>query len=169
MEKHGGLHGFMGWQGADPHGLRRFPGFQPGNENYRGRRALRLAHQRRQAAAHAGRVDENSKKPEFRRGDGVRRVHGLPRTEKQAQKSMETEHALGRALEARARGQSERLFGIVQGSVFRESAGFFPEELQDIRFDGYAIGGLAVGETRPSVREFLPTPLRACRPTSRAT
>jgi queuine tRNA-ribosyltransferase len=47
------------------------------------------------------------------------------------------------------------LFGIVQGSVDpelrRESAG----RLVEIGFDGYAIGGLAVGETKPMMKETV--------------
>ena len=47
------------------------------------------------------------------------------------------------------------LFGIVQGSVDpelrRESAG----RLVEIGFDGYAIGGLAVGETKPMMDETV--------------
>ena len=47
------------------------------------------------------------------------------------------------------------LFGIVQGSVDpelrRESAG----RLVEIGFDGYAIGGLAVGETKPMMHETV--------------
>ena len=39
-----------------------------------------------------------------------------------------------------------RLFGIVQGSVFEDLRDVSLKELQNIQFDGYAIGGLAVGE-----------------------
>ena len=57
IEKHGGLHGFMGWKRSDPDGLRGLSGFQPRDEDQRRRRALRVAHQRRQAAAHARGID----------------------------------------------------------------------------------------------------------------
>lgn len=40
----------------------------------------------------------------------------------------------------------QSLFGIVQGSVFREIRKDSAERLTDMEFDGYAIGGLAVGE-----------------------
>ncbi|MGH6921139.1 MAG: tRNA guanosine(34) transglycosylase Tgt, partial [Geminicoccaceae bacterium] len=53
------------------------------------------------------------------------------------------------------------LFGIVQGSVDpelrRESAG----RLVEIGFDGYAIGGLAVGETKPMMHETVALTCRA--------
>lgn len=38
------------------------------------------------------------------------------------------------------------LFGIVQGSVYEDLRKISSRELQNIGFDGYAIGGLAVGE-----------------------
>lgn len=58
-------------------------------------------------------------------------------------------------------------FGIIQGSVFEDLRKKSALELQDISFDGYAIGGLAVGEgqelmfrtldyTIPFVRETMP-------------
>jgi queuine tRNA-ribosyltransferase len=43
-------------------------------------------------------------------------------------------------------GYKQYLFGIVQGSVFREYRQQSFQELNEIGFDGYAIGGLAVGE-----------------------
>lgn len=38
------------------------------------------------------------------------------------------------------------LFGIVQGSIYEDLRSFSAQELINIGFDGYAIGGLAVGE-----------------------
>jgi len=63
--------------------------------------------------------------------------------------------------------ERQALFGIQQGSVFeplrRESA----ERLAEIGFDGYAIGGLAVGEGHSAmceVLDFAPALLPADRP-----
>jgi queuine tRNA-ribosyltransferase len=47
------------------------------------------------------------------------------------------------------------LFGIVQGSVFPELRQESAEALQEIGFDGYAIGGLAVGEGQDLKFEVL--------------
>ena len=49
-----------------------------------------------------------------------------------------------RRFEASAPGQA--LFGIVQGGVYPDLREQSAGALQDIGFDGYAIGGLAVGE-----------------------
>ena len=43
-------------------------------------------------------------------------------------------------------GYKQFLFGIVQGSVYKDLREESARELIDIGFDGYAIGGLAVGE-----------------------
>ena len=42
--------------------------------------------------------------------------------------------------------ETQDLFGIVQGSVFEDLRKRSAEGLQEIGFDGYAVGGLAVGE-----------------------
>jgi queuine tRNA-ribosyltransferase len=43
-------------------------------------------------------------------------------------------------------GHSQALFGIVQGSVYPEIREMSARALSQLEFDGYAIGGLAVGE-----------------------
>jgi queuine tRNA-ribosyltransferase len=52
-------------------------------------------------------------------------------------------------------GQTQNLFGIVQGGMYpdlrRESA----ERLVELDLPGYAIGGLSVGEPRPLTREII--------------
>jgi queuine tRNA-ribosyltransferase len=47
------------------------------------------------------------------------------------------------------------LFGIVQGGTFKELRIESVESLKDIAFDGYAIGGLAVGEGQEKMLEVL--------------
>ena len=55
------------------------------------------------------------------------------------------------------------LFGIVQGGLFKDLRIKSLNELMNIGFDGYALGGLAVGETQQEmfsvlddVKEYLP-------------
>ena len=56
---------------------------------------------------------------------------------------------------AKFEGKTQALFGIVQGGMYpdlrRESA----ERLVEMEFDGYAIGGLAVGEPPEVTREMI--------------
>jgi queuine tRNA-ribosyltransferase len=80
--------------------------------------------------------------------DECLRLPALPEEIKRAmQLSLRWGERSKRAFEARAR-QGYALFGIVQGgddlALRAESA----RKLSDIGFDGYAIGGLAVGETQ---------------------
>jgi len=59
------------------------------------------------------------------------------------------------------------LFGIQQGSVFREQRAESAEALRAIGFDGYAVGGLAVGEGQEamfSVLDYAPAMLPEDKP-----
>ena len=47
------------------------------------------------------------------------------------------------------------LFGIVQGGLFNDLRNISLQGLTDINFDGYAIGGLAVGDTQSEMFEVL--------------
>lgn len=52
-------------------------------------------------------------------------------------------------------GNDAALFGIVQGGVHQDLRSRSAEGLKDIGFDGYAIGGLAVGETEAERNAML--------------
>lgn len=73
----------------------------------------------------------------------------------------EAEKALGRtsrwALRCKQsrRGEGQALFGIVQGGVYPNLRRRSAEELTAIGFDGYAIGGLSVGEPKELMLENL--------------
>ncbi len=49
----------------------------------------------------------------------------------------------------------QALFGIVQGGIYPDLRKRSAEALVDTGFDGYAIGGLSVGETKPVMYEML--------------
>jgi len=51
--------------------------------------------------------------------------------------------------------EDQALFGIVQGGVFKDLREQGAMELREIGFDGYAIGGLSVGETKPQMWEIV--------------
>lgn len=73
---------------------------------------------------------------------------------KTAEEAMHLTHRWAkRSLEAR--GDSEQaLFGIIQGALFRDLRRQSAETLSALEFDGFAIGGLAVGETKDEREEF---------------
>lgn len=92
----------------------------------------------------------------------------FPADEKTARASME----MSMRWAQRSRGAfgdrpGHALFGIQQGSTFHDQRGESAQKLTEIGFDGYAIGGLAVGEgqeTMFSVLDFAPAMLPADRP-----
>ena len=61
----------------------------------------------------------------------------------------------GRCRETFERRAGYGLFGIVQGSTFEDLRRASCEALRDIGFDGYAIGGLAVGEGQQMMFDVL--------------
>jgi len=71
-----------------------------------------------------------------------------PDTEKAVEESMElTRRWAQRSLDkVKSSGSQQQLFGIVQGSIYPELRKKSAEDLVSMGFDGYAIGGLSVGE-----------------------
>jgi queuine tRNA-ribosyltransferase len=51
--------------------------------------------------------------------------------------------------------RTQSLFGIVQGATYRDLRRQSAERLVEMDFDGYAIGGLSVGEPRELTREMI--------------
>ncbi len=53
------------------------------------------------------------------------------------------------------KGREQLMFGIVQGGVYKDLRLKSAEELVEMNFDGYAVGGLAVGEPRAKMFKIL--------------
>ncbi len=53
------------------------------------------------------------------------------------------------------KNKSKGLFGIVQGGLFKDLREHSVDNLKKIGFDGYAMGGLAVGETQENMFQIL--------------
>jgi queuine tRNA-ribosyltransferase len=90
-----------------------------------------------------------------------------PASEDQARESMELSLRWARRSKAAHRGNPNALFGIVQGGIYPELRERSLDALRDIGFDGYAVGGLSVGEPpqdRWRVLDFLAERLPADRP-----
>ena len=83
----------------------------------------------------------------------------FPATHEVAQKSMELSLRWGerskKAFLKYDKGEGDALFGIVQGSIYEDLRHKSIAELQNIGFDGYAIGGLAVGEGQSEMLRTL--------------
>ena len=76
---------------------------------------------------------------------------GAPRAELERAVELTTTWARRQRNEQRADGQL--LFGIVQGGTDQELRRRSAAELAQLDFDGYALGGLSVGEERPAMLE----------------
>jgi queuine tRNA-ribosyltransferase len=146
IEKHGGLHRFMGWQHpilTDSGGFQVFSLAAKVSEE-----GVRFA-----SPINGDRLlltPEISIEIQKQLNSDVVMAFDectpWPATAKQARKSMELSMRWAGRSKRAHEGNPNALFGIVQGSVFEDLRDFSLRELQDIRFDGYAIGGLAVGE-----------------------
>ncbi|MBN1828551.1 MAG: tRNA guanosine(34) transglycosylase Tgt [Deltaproteobacteria bacterium] len=77
-----------------------------------------------------------------------------PSTYDYARKSMEITHAWARRCKE-ARTSNHALFGIVQGGFFEDLRQTSLGGLVDIGFDGYALGGVSVGEPKNLMREIV--------------
>ena len=157
FESFGDIHRFMGWQGAvltDSGGYQIFS--LPGERSITERGAqFRLPSGRRQLL-----TPESSIAMQQAIGSDIMMALDVcvdsTSDELRTRQAMVTTHAwAARSLEAHARKQrGQALFGIVQGGVHAALREQSAKAITALPFDGFAIGGLAVGETR-SERETM--------------
>jgi queuine tRNA-ribosyltransferase len=153
IEAHGGLHGFARWDGPI---LTDSGGFQ----------VFSLAHRRKvteqgvtfQAPTDGSTVflgpEESMRIQKVLDSDIVMifdecppvHVDGVPVAQELVRRSMELSLRWAERSRRAHEGNDAALFGIVQGGVHHELRTRSAEGLKAIGFDGYAIGGLAVGE-----------------------
>jgi queuine tRNA-ribosyltransferase len=146
IEKHGGLHGFMGWQGpilTDSGGFQVFS--LPTKISEEGVRFASPINGDRLLL-----TPEESMKIQKSLNSDVVMVFDectpYPATETQAKKSMELSMRWAGRSKRAHEGNTNALFGIVQGSTYEGLRETSLQNLVQLGFDGYAIGGLAVGE-----------------------
>ncbi len=78
-----------------------------------------------------------------------------PATEQQARQSMELSLRWAKRSKTAHADNPNALFGIVQGGMYPTLREQSLAELTDIRFDGYALGGLSVGEPKHEMTQTL--------------
>ena len=78
-----------------------------------------------------------------------------PATERQAKDSMELSLRWAQRSKDAHEGNPAALFGIVQGGMYENLRARSLDGLTDIGFDGYAIGGLSVGEPKEDMVRIL--------------
>lgn len=157
IEAHGGLHRFMGW---DRPILTDSGGFQ----------VFSLAHKRKITEAGVTFAAPTDGRKVFlgpEESMHIQKVLGsdivmifdectpYPATEDVARASMELSLRWAERSRRAHEGNDAALFGIVQGGVHHGLRTRSAEALKQIGFDGYAIGGLAVGEPEAERNEML--------------
>jgi queuine tRNA-ribosyltransferase len=157
IEKHGGLHRFMGWNGPILTDSGGFQVFSLGAMRKITEEGAKFA-----SPINGDRMlltpEESMRIQRKLNSDVVMAFDECtpwPATEKQARKSMELSMRWAERSKRAHEGNPNALFGIVQGSVFEELRDISLKKLQDIQFDGYAIGGLAVGEPKADRSRIL--------------
>jgi queuine tRNA-ribosyltransferase len=79
----------------------------------------------------------------------------FPATQSEARKSMELSLRWAERSKQAHEGNEAALFGIIQGGMYEELRDISLKGLTDIGFDGYAIGGLSVGEPKEDMMRIL--------------
>jgi len=79
----------------------------------------------------------------------------FPATLKEANDSMQLSLRWAKRSKDAHQGNSNALFGIIQGGMFEELRDVSLAGLTEIDFDGYAIGGLSVGEPKEDMLRIL--------------
>ena len=80
-----------------------------------------------------------------------------PAAHREARDSMQRSLRWAERSKEAHQGNSSALFGIVQGGMYEDLRSESAKELQNIGFDGYAIGGLSVGEPEEDRSRILDT------------
>ena len=78
-----------------------------------------------------------------------------PVTPEDARHSLELTRDWARRCRRAHQSESQALFGIVQGSIFHDLRRESAEAIMEIGFDGYALGGLSVGEPTNERQEVI--------------
>ena len=157
IREHGGLHGFMGWDGPI---LTDSGGFQVWSLGQLRKITEQGVHFR--SPVDGARIflgPEESVAVQQALGADVLMVFdectSYPATEAEARTSMELSLRWAERSKAAHGGGPGALFGIVQGGMYAHLRAISLTGLKQIGFDGYAIGGLSVGEPKADMLRVL--------------
>jgi queuine tRNA-ribosyltransferase len=157
IERHGDLHDFMGWDGPILTDSGGFQVFSLGD-----RRRISEAGVRFQSPVDGSPVfldPETSMAVQRSLGADVVMIFDdctpYPATEQEARESMELSLRWAQRSKSAHGDNPAALFGIVQGGMYPGLRAASLAGLQSIDFDGYAIGGLSVGEPKQEMLAVL--------------
>ena len=157
IERHGDLHDFMGWDGPILTDSGGFQVFSLGDMRKISEQGVRF-----QSPVDGSKVfldPETSMAIQRSLGADIVMVFDectpYPATVEQARQSMELSLRWAARSRAAHADNSAALFGIVQGGMYESLRCESLAGLVDIGFDGYAIGGLSVGEPKDEMLQVL--------------
>ncbi|NQZ92764.1 MAG: tRNA guanosine(34) transglycosylase Tgt [Moritella sp.] len=159
MKLHGGLHNFMNWQGPILTDSGGFQVFSLGKMRKITEAGVHFRHPINGSKIFLD--PETSMEIQDDLGSDVVMIFDectpYPATESEAEKSMR----MSLRWAQRSRDHFDKLenknnlFGIIQGGVYEHLRDISVKGLLDIGFDGYAVGGLAVGEPKEDMHRIL--------------
>ena len=157
IEKHGGLHRFMGWKRPILTDSGGFQVFSLATLRKLSEEGVRFA-----SPVNGDRLmltPEESMRIQRVLGSDIAMVFDecleYPATEKDTARSMRLSLRWAERSKRSHEGNSNALFGIVQGGMYEALRDESLAGLVDIGFDGYAIGGLSVGEPKKDRARIL--------------
>ncbi len=157
IEQHGDLHDFMGWNGPILTDSGGFQVFSLGDMRKITEEGVKF-----QSPVDGARVfldPEKSMEIQRKLGADIVMIFDectpYPATEEEARVSMELSLRWAARSKIAHSDNTAALFGIVQGGMHEKLRGESLAGLIDIGFDGYAIGGLSVGEPKEEMMKVL--------------
>jgi queuine tRNA-ribosyltransferase len=157
IEQHGDLHDFMGWDGPILTDSGGFQVFSLGDMRKISEEGVKF-----QSPVDGSKVfldPETSMRIQRTLGADIVMIFDectpYPASEVEARESMELSLRWARRSRDAHGDNPAALFGIVQGGMYESVRGESLAGLVDIGFDGYAIGGLSVGEPKEEMMAVL--------------
>lgn len=178
IETFGGLHRFMGWNGpiiTDSGGFQVFslarPKYTPADRDQDSPSLVKISEDGVTFRSHWDGsshtfTPESSMQYQWTLGSDIHIAFddctAYPVTKKTAQQSMERTHRwAARSLDEhtklaeRATGPYQALYGVIQGSVYEDLRRKSAQNICPLPFDGIAIGGVSVGESKKEMQNVL--------------
>ncbi len=157
IEQHGGLHGFMNWQKPILTDSGGFQVFSLGKTRKITEEGVRFS-----SPVNGEKImltPERSMEVQRSLGSDVVMIFDectpYPASHEVAKKSMELSLRWAQRSKDAHGDNPSALFGIVQGGMHEDLREVSINALKDIEFDGYAIGGLSVGEPKEDMIRIL--------------
>jgi len=157
IEQHGGLHGFMNWNKPILTDSGGFQVFSLGKMRKITEEGVRFS-----SPVNGEKImltPERSMEVQRKLGSDVVMIFDectpYPATHKESQDSMELSLRWAQRSKDAHGDNTSALFGIVQGGMYEDLREVSINGLKAIEFDGYAIGGLSVGEPKEDMIRIL--------------